>query len=380
MSIAEFDVIQRYFSNLQTTALLTNPCEQAGAGALTLGVGDDGAVINLRRFTKQQLVVVADTMVEGTHFFPQAQAHSIGYKCLIVNLSDIAAMGAKPLAFTLCLTLPHIDHQWLAEFSRGLTYAAQEYEIALIGGDTTHGPRAISVQALGLCQQPLTRSGGQSGELIFVTGTLGDAAYGLELVNQQLNNNKSKQLAVELSHSEQYLIQRFEYPQPKFGLLAEDTANESQADFQITACIDVSDGLIQDLNHICNSSQLLAAIDIDALPVSEHLVDVLGDIKAQQSALVGGEDYELIFTVAAACAFDSPIDVHQLTVKLEQQLNTPVTLIGTLCSLEGSSTALFDQARPFSEAAYYHNLRIYGIEQLILNDLIATGFQHFQSE
>lgn len=246
---------------------------------MTLGIGDDAALLNMP--ADQQLVVATDTLVESVHFPPQASAEHIATRALCVNLSDMAAMGARPRWFTLALTLPATmaSTQWLESFSRGLATVAEQYDIALVGGDTTAGPLTISLTLLAEVPvaQSLRRDGAKPGDTLYVTGTLGDGAAALEIINRG-----------DLAHSER-LLTRFYQPQPQIeaGIRLRNVAS---------ACIDISDGLIADLGHICKASGVRSDIQTKLLPIHQELHQ-LWPQQAVDWALSGGDDYQLCFTV-----------------------------------------------------------------------------------
>jgi thiamine-monophosphate kinase len=243
---------------------------------VTLGIGDDGAV--LVNAPHERIVVVMDTLVAGVHFDDKTPAHAIGHKALAVNLSDLAAMGALPKWCTLALTLPEADQDWVEAFMNGFSELCQRYQLMLVGGDTTQGPLAITVTAIGTVSNDryLKRSGAKIGDAIYVSGTLGDAGAALSYA-QDLGN----------------LRQRLHYPEARveLGLKLKD----------ISQCaIDISDGLIADLSHILKQSQVGALIEIDKLPLSRALIECVGLAEARRFALNSGDDYELCFTVPSA--------------------------------------------------------------------------------
>jgi thiamine-monophosphate kinase len=248
-----------------------------------LGIGDDAALINTS--PNQQLVVASDTLVEGVHFPSTASGKQIATRALCVNLSDMAAMGAQPRWFTLALTLPKdkANSLWLADFSAGIAEIAQQFDIALVGGDTTSGPLTVSITMLGEAPawKSLQRAGAGVGDTVFVTGTLGDGAAGLKSISSinSINSDSDR------------LLQRFYAPQPQveIGLRLRGVAS---------ACIDISDGLIADLSHICQSSNVTAAINTEQLPIAPDVRDLASD-NGLNWALFGGDDYQLCFTVSA---------------------------------------------------------------------------------
>ncbi|WP_144210354.1 thiamine-phosphate kinase [Shewanella donghaensis] len=246
-----------------------------------LGIGDDCALVQPAE--NKSIAISCDTLVENIHFLPTMPAHELGYKSVAVNLSDLAAMGADPAWMTLALTLPDVDNEWLAEFSQGLFEAADYYSVSLIGGDTTRGPRCINITIHGQVPtgKALTRSGAKIGDWIYVTGTLGDSALGLDI----LLGNK----VVDAQYKE-FLINRHYHPTPR--ILA-GQALRSLA----TSAIDLSDGLYSDIKHVLKASNVGAIIDVNELPISTSLRESADVDEAISYALTGGEDYELLFTV-----------------------------------------------------------------------------------
>ena len=292
-SLSEFAIIDRYFKSPPTSPEKN----------VIVGIGDDGAV--LRVPTGQQLVVSTDTLVSGIHFFPETPPGDIAYKSLAVNLSDLAAMGATPAWFTLALTLPQAEHDWLNAFSKDLLALAQQANIALVGGDTTRGPLSITIQVMGLvpCQQSLLRNGAQVGDTIYVTGTLGDAGLALHEYQQ---HHLSQSLDAE------FLWQRLMRPEPRLQV---GTALRGIA----SSCIDISDGLIADLQHILTASKVGAMLDVNQLPFSKALQRI-DSAKAFELALTAGDDYELCFTLPSA---NTPLLAERLA-----SIHTRVTAIG----------------------------------------------------
>jgi thiamine-monophosphate kinase len=289
----EFDLIRRYFALTDAQA-----DQQAG---VALGIGDDCAVLTTP--VGRQLVISADTLVAGRHFPLDTDAYSIGWKAVAVNLSDIAAMGAKPHSLLLALSLPTVDEAFLADFSRGLFDLCAQYDVRLIGGDTTKSPTlSISITALGWVEsgQAVQRSGAVVGDLIVVTGTVGDAAYALQ-------------------HPSSPLQSRLDRPTPRvaFGQAVRGFAS---------AMLDVSDGLAQDLGHILQASAVGAWIDVDQLPLSP-LVAATPLQSRLNWALKGGDDYELCLTIA-------PDRLAQLQ-QIAEQTQTTVTVIGQIDALSG---------------------------------------------
>ncbi|MFU2053449.1 thiamine-phosphate kinase [Gallibacterium anatis] len=270
----EFDIIRRYFS-----ASTRQPRRD-----VLLSVGDDCAITEIK--PNRRLALTTDTLVEGTHFLPSISAADLAYKAVAVNLSDLAAMGAEPAWISLALTLPKIDEQWLSEFSQSLFQILDHYNVDLIGGDTTKGTLSLTITAHGLVAKDkiLCRHTAKPGDWIYVSGTLGDSAAGLQLLLQQSKIENDDQ---------RYLLQRHLRPTPRvlMGMELAGIAN---------AAIDLSDGLISDLQHILERSQRGAVIELDKLPLSKPLLNQFSLEQAQKFALAGGEDYELCFTVTEA--------------------------------------------------------------------------------
>lgn len=284
--MAEFSIIDTYFN-------------RKNAHSVDLGVGDDSALLTPP--SQQQLVICADTLVAGRHFPMNTDPHAIGWKSVAVNLSDIAAMGATPHSILLALSLPQIDHDWLKAFSQGLYDCCDQFGVSLIGGDTTQSPHlTLSVTALGWVDigQAVLRSGAKPGDLICVSGTVGDAAFALQ----------------HLGHP---LQQRLDYPTPRcqLGAALKGLAN---------SMIDISDGLAQDLGHILKASQVGAKLQLENLPISPAL-HALSDEQKWQYALAGGDDYELCFTI-------SPQNYQKL---LQKQLDVSISIIGTIQQQHG---------------------------------------------
>ena len=285
-AMGEFDLIARYF---------TRPAARA-----VLGVGDDCAL--LQPAPGMQLAISSDMLVEGRHFFADVDPFTLGHKALAVNLSDLAACGATPLAFTLALALPRVDEAWLAAFSRGLLALADAHGCELVGGDTTQGPLNICITVFGEVPAPggksqaLLRSGARAGDDIYVSGTLGDARLALEILRGRVTAPAAMLAAARL---------RLEQPTPRVALGA---ALRGLA----TAAIDVSDGLLGDLGHILKQSGVGATVntDIAIFLIAESANHICGnslfcsEISPQQWlawSLAGGDDYELLFTAPPAC-------------------------------------------------------------------------------
>ncbi|MEZ0152706.1 MAG: thiamine-phosphate kinase [Candidatus Reddybacter sp.] len=268
----EFSLINRYFS----------ACGAAGNDVF-LGVGDDCTL--LAPPTGEVLAVTTDTLLAGVHFPFDSPAQLIAQRALAVNLSDMAAMGATPRWFQLALTLPDADQDWLAEFSTGLNAMACQFNCALVGGDTTRGPLTISITLMGSVppDKALTRSGAKPGDIIYVSGSLGDGAGGLAAIEGRLSAG---------SEDAAYLEGRFWQPQPRISEGLKIRAFAS-------AAIDISDGLLADLGHIAKASQVGALLEVDKLPLSQALQRAVVSEQGRTWALTGGDDYELCFTVPA---------------------------------------------------------------------------------
>ncbi|MFE8149073.1 thiamine-phosphate kinase [Brenneria goodwinii] len=267
----EFDLIARYFNRVGSSRR-----------DVALGIGDDCALLSIAE--KQLLAVSTDTLVSGIHFLPDIDPADLGYKSLAVNLSDLAAMGADPAWLSLAITLPEINSDWLSRYSDSLFELLDYYGMQLIGGDTTRGPLSLTLTIYGLVPtgRALTRKGARIGDWVYVTGSLGDSAAGLAILQDKLS--------VADVHARQALIQRHLRPQPRIlqGQALRDLASSA---------IDISDGLISDLRHVLKSSECGARINLDAIPYSHWLRDHVEAEQALNWALSGGEDYELCFTV-----------------------------------------------------------------------------------
>ena len=266
----EFELIERYFAKVGPSR-----------DDVVLGVGDDAALLTVP--PGHELVACTDTLVDGRHFPAGTRADDVGWRALAVNLSDLAAMGATPAWATLALTLPAIDEDWLEGFVMGFAALASAHQVALVGGDTTRGPLTITVQALGFLPSgtALRRSGARPGDLLYVTGWPGDAAAGLALIEGRLEGQGANRGALE---------GKFRRPEPRVGF-------GSRLRGVASACIDVSDGLAQDLGRLVAASGVAATVRAAELPLSRALYALAGESRARDFALAGGDDYELLFTV-----------------------------------------------------------------------------------
>lgn len=256
-------------------------------GDVVLGIGDDAALLDVSG--GMQLVACTDTMVAGVHFLEGTDAADLGWKSLAVNLSDLAAMGAEPAWALLALTLPEANDGFVARFGEGFAELAARYRVALVGGDTTQGPLSITVTALGMAPrgEATTRSGARAGDAVFVTGTLGDAAGALRLRQGAGRREQGKQPPSSILADLQIRMRRPE-PRVAAGLVLRGFAG---------ACIDVSDGLLADLGHVCAASGVGIEIEFDTLPVSAALRGAFDEASCRELALAGGDDYELAFSV-----------------------------------------------------------------------------------
>ena len=327
-SLTEFELIARYFSDIACSDI---DGSDVASSAVTLGIGDDCALLSVP--VGQQLALSIDTLVAGRHFPVDADADDIARRALAVAISDLAAMGASPLAFTLALTLPSAEQPWLQAFSRGLREAAEQYSIPLIGGDTTQGPLTITVQVQGAVPAgtALKRSGAKPGDAIFVSGYLGDAAAALAVLENTLAVNADQQ---------DYLLARFYQPLAKIALGQRLLGIASSA-------IDISDGLLADLGHIVKASAVAAKIDLQKLPLSWVLNEVVAKDQALNYALNGGDDYELCFTV--------PLEKRQALLEYCQSIDVPITEIGEVVEGEGIECRdVDDKVVSFARSGYQH--------------------------
>lgn len=306
----EFELIRQYFAR-----------PDAAPGVI-VGIGDDGAVLQPALDT--ELVVVIDTLVAGVHFPHGIDPFDIGYRAVAVNLSDIAAMGGRPRWMTLALTLPAAEPDWLSRFAEGLHAAGAAYGVSLVGGDTTYGKLlVVTVQITGdvPCGKALQRSGAKAGDSIYVTGTVGDAAAGLETVASGTPDN--------------YLARRFLRPDARvaYGQSLRDVA---------TAAIDLSDGLFADLAKLLAASDVGGTLELERLPFSAELRARFDLDACRQFGLAGGDDYELCFTSSAQ--------------RLPDAGSLPVTRIGTVTAVTGLVCELDGELVPFADAGYRHFL------------------------
>jgi thiamine-monophosphate kinase len=316
--VNEFELIERFF-----TRQVTDP-------EVLLGVGDDGAVV--RPATGRDLVVVADSMVEGVHFPRQMDAADIAYRAVAVNLSDIAAMAARPRWMTLALTLAKADTDWLEKFADGLFEIGRVFDVALIGGDTTGGSQnVITVQIIGDIEPgtALRRSGARPGDDIFVTGTPGDAACGLALFQADAMHGDDAAR----------LYKRFARPEPRLQFAAGLAA-------LATAAIDVSDGLYADIGKLLTASSFGGCIDIDSLPLSASLMSMRDKDAAIEFSLSGGDDYEIAFT--------APPGNIEFIRRLAENCALQVTRIGSVTTGGGLSCLRDGRSFDYRHTGYRH--------------------------
>ena len=324
-ALSEFELIDRFFRDCG-----------ARRTDVALGVGDDAALLDCP--AGMQLVAALDTLVLGNHFLAHFPAESIGHRALAVNLSDIAAMGAKPAWALLALTLTKADPIWLEGFARGFSALARKHDVALVGGDTTSGPLCISVQLLGHAPRPATmlRSGGRPGDIVFVSGTPGDSTAGLAFELGKFEVNPPAGVTEDVAA---YLRNRFHFPTPRVEL-------GQKLRGYARACIDVSDGLLGDAGKLAQASGCGVRLAWEQLPASSQLVAVAGETRAREMMLTGGEDYELCFTVA-------PENVERMTRELPPDA-WGYTAIGVLDAAPGALVTRGGTVMDFSHSGFDH--------------------------
>lgn len=302
----EFSLIEYFFSKSQLSE------------NISLGVGDDCALIDIP--TGYQLATSVDTLLEGVHFPVDGPAEGVGSRALCVALSDLAAMGAEPVAFTLAISLPELNEDWLEAFSRGLYSVANEYMCPLVGGDTTRGPLAITIQVLGKvrCGQALRRSGAMVGDAVCVSGSLGDGAASLNLIV----HSKPPRLD---SSIRAYLYDRYYRPAPQFELASILAGAAS-------AAIDISDGFLADLGHVCKMSGVGAKVDLELLPYTQQLDRISCAGRIRDWMLCGGDDYQLCFSV--------PQKKLANLLQIASQIGVRVSCVGEI--VKGAGVQLLD--------------------------------------
>jgi thiamine-monophosphate kinase len=315
----EFEIIDKFFKKAYPSS----------KGNLILGIGDDAAIINVSE--DSELVISTDTLVSGVHFFEDSSPEDIAHKALSVNLSDIAAMGALPRWISLSLTLPDNNIIWIGKFSSSFNDLAEQHSLTLIGGDLTKGPLSITVQIYGVAPKgkSLRRSGASSGDLIYVTGELGAAAYAL-------NHIQDSETFPAITDNEMMRLKRPE-ARVKTGLELRDNA---------TSCIDISDGLFADLGHILKASNVGAEVKLSHLPFSESLKNLNKD-QAIELALTGGDDYELCFTL--------PKGLSETAINKLESL-CPIHCIGKINKNISELSLIDDDGQPYEikSSAYRH--------------------------
>jgi len=319
----EFELIKNYFTE-----------QPVNRKDVVLGIGDDCAVCAPTE--RQNIAVTTDTLVAGVHFPENTPARAIGHKVIAVNLSDLAAMGAEPSWLSIAVTLPEMNEEWVGEFCAGMFELCEYYNVQLVGGDTTQGPLTITVTAQGLIpvDKQVTRSGAKAGDWLYVTGELGDAALALEHYYGKIQLSKDVKDQVQT---------KLDYPKPQ--VLAGQTLRE-----YASSAIDLSDGLISDLEHICTASNVGANVVLDDIPISNALYDTLGQEKAVELALKGGDDYQLLFSVSE----DNKVGMETALANV----GVTITCIGQL-NMTGKITTTLN-AKP---------VQIHG-----------KGFEHFSKE
>lgn len=278
-----------------------------------IDVGDDCALTHVP--SGQELAFSIDTLVSGVHFFPDCEPESLGHKALAVGLSDLAAVGAEPAWATLALTLPNADRYWIKQFAKGIHRLASEYSLRLVGGDLTRGPLSITMQVMGFVKTGSTirRSGGQPGDILMVSGYLGNAGLAL----RHLISSKTEQNKTEIDHQLRIALER-PTPRVKLGLGLRKIAN---------AAIDISDGLIGDLGHLTHQSQCGAELQLEQIPMSNSVSEKVRSDNDWSLPLCSGDDYELCFSV--------PQRKIEKVYKLASQLKCQVTVIGHLSKEPG---------------------------------------------
>lgn len=315
----EFDMIKGFFADqiIQRKDVL-------------LGIGDDCAIVKPEE--RHNLAITTDTLVAGVHFPLETTPRAIGHKVVAVSLSDLAAMGAEPTWISLAITLPCADEVWLRDFCAGVFELCEYYNVQLIGGDTTQGPLSVTVTAQGTTpiDKHITRSGAKAGDWLYVTGDIGDAGLALQHI---LGNIKVEDAFIDP------IIAKLDYPKPR--VLAGQALRE-----YASSAIDISDGLIADLKHICNASSVGANITLDKLPLSKAMQNTLSKIDAASLAINAGDDYELLFTVSE----DNKVGMETAL----NNLGVPICCIGQLNASDKITTTLDSKPVVIEVAGYEH--------------------------
>lgn len=317
--MSEFSLIDHYFKHLT-----------ASRADVSTGIGDDAAVVQVP--LGKELLVSTDVLNIGVHFPLETSPFDIGYKSLAVNLSDMAAMGAVPCWVTLSLSLPEENADWLEGFSRGFAQLANQHQVQLIGGDTTKGPLSISVTIMGLADKGRARlrSAAKPGDLIAITGSIGDAALGLDCLLNDLDMSEEDR---------SFCISRLNQPTPRVsvsGLLAP----------YVNAMIDISDGLVADLQHILDESHCGAVLYVEKLPLSSAGQQYIRQTQDWVRMLSGGDDYELCFSFAKE-------NLHDIEA-IAQQMNLALTVIGYIESEPHMQLLLNGEAYTAARKGYDH--------------------------
>lgn len=313
----EFDAIRRFWEPLG---------EAVRHPWVVAGIGDDGAIVRLP--SDQELVLSVDTLVEGVHFPGGMNPHALGWRALAVNLSDLAAMGATPICYTLALTTPALDEDWLSSVAAGMAELAGDYGIQLVGGDMTRGPLTLTLQVQGAVPVGLAlrRHGARPGDLVCVSGTLGEAGAALDYLTA---------IVEEGSHAGA-VRQRYDFPLPRLSL---GEALRGRA----SAAVDISDGLLADLGHITSASHCGARIESEKLPLSESLRALTGD-RALSLAATAGDDYELCFTWPSSAG----------PLPTEEETGVPITVIGEIEKEPGIRYTRDGRVLEVARAGYSH--------------------------
>lgn len=294
--MTEFEIIERFFKGISVDSV-----------DVLRGIGDDAAIVRLE---EGEYAFSTDTLIEGTHFPIGISPANLGYRSAAVTLSDLAAVGATPKFATLSISIPSAEAAWLEGFSDGLAEVLNGYGCSLIGGDTTKGPLVITLQVVGKIKgRAIQRSGARVGDVVGVSGWLGDARAALDFLDSSGNRDEVD-----------YLLQRYYRPTPRveFALMAQAHLNSA---------IDISDGLIADLEHIALSSQVGIELDMECLPISKSLESMLSKEKILEYAGTGGDDYELAFT--------TNVDTFALVKEMAQEINLNISEIGKVVTGDG---------------------------------------------
>lgn len=314
----EFELIKQYFAE-----------QVVRRRDVVIGIGDDCAIV--KSAEQQNIAVTTDTLVAGVHFPENTSPRAIGHKSIAVSLSDLAAMGAEPAWISLAITLPSADQTWLEEFCAGVFELCEYFNVQLIGGDTTQGPLSITVTAQGYTPEDkhITRSGAMPGDWLFVTGVVGDAALALQKYfgNIDVADVFADQIQAKL-----------DYPKPR--LLVGQTLRD-----YASSALDISDGLLADLQHICDASGVGANLVLEDIPMSKALTETLGD-NAVELALNGGDDYELLFTVS---------ETNKVAMETAlSQIGVPFSCIGQINAGDSITTTINTKPVQINAAGYQH--------------------------